>query len=61
MYYGSDKSWAIGTREDMEAGEGAGGMYVVSSALTPDQVTETWKVYAGTAWVDAPKLRARRA
>jgi hypothetical protein len=32
---------------------------VASTALTPDQVTETWKVWDGTAWVDVLKVRAR--
>jgi hypothetical protein len=34
-------------------------MSVASAALTPDQVTETWKLDDGTAYVDAPKVRAR--
>jgi hypothetical protein len=38
-----------------------GDMMVFSTALTPDQVTETWQVNDGTAFVDAPKVRARRA
>jgi hypothetical protein len=62
MYYGSNKEWVIGNRECMEAGEAAGWMIVASAALTPDQVTETWKVTpAGGTFVDAPKVRARRA
>ena len=59
MYYSSDKEWYISHREAMEAGENAGWMGVASTALTPDQVTETWKVGDGTAFVDAPKVRAR--
>ena len=59
MYYASSKEWWIGGRASMETGEGAGVMRVASTALTPDQVTETWKVYNGTAYVDAPKVRAR--
>jgi hypothetical protein len=61
IYYSSSKEWYIGGRASMEAGEAAGVMSVDSSALTPDQVTETWWVHDGTAWVDAPKVRARRA
>jgi hypothetical protein len=57
MYYASQ--WFISHREDMEAGKGTGWMSVASAALTPDQVTETWQVTPG--WVDAPKVRARRA
>jgi hypothetical protein len=59
MYYDSDKEWYIGRRASMEAGENAGAMKVASTALTPDQVTETWKVGDGTAFVDAPNVRAR--
>jgi hypothetical protein len=59
MYYGSNKHWFIGNRARME--EGAGGwMSVVSTALTPDQVTETWQVVDDEGdCVDAPKVRAR--
>jgi hypothetical protein len=67
-FYGSIKEWVISDRADMEAGNYGGWMYVASTALTPDQVTETWWVYDdtniwrdGTAWYDAPKVRARRA
>jgi hypothetical protein len=55
----SNKKWYISDRADMEAGGDSGWMSVASTALTPDQVTETWKVHDGTAWVDAPKVRAR--
>jgi hypothetical protein len=64
IYYGSNKSWVIGDREAMDAGSwmrgcmGAGWARVASTALTPYQITETWQVHAGTAWVDAPKVRA---
>jgi hypothetical protein len=62
MYYNSIKEWMIGdSREYMEAGKADGWMYVATTALTPDQVTGTWKVWDGTAWVDAPKVRAWRA
>jgi hypothetical protein len=59
MYYGSNKQWMINGRAHMEAGEDVGWISVASTALTPDQITETWKVYDGTAHVDAPKVRAR--
>jgi hypothetical protein len=66
MYYAKrdtpdDKRWHwfISSRESMEVGNGKGRMGVASTALTPDQVTETWKVSDGTALVDAPKVRAR--
>jgi hypothetical protein len=61
MYYASNKYWYIcNGRETMEAGEGAGAMKVASTALTPNQVTETWQVDGTpTGWLDAPKVRAR--
>jgi DNA-binding beta-propeller fold protein YncE len=59
MYYASTKQWWISDREDMEAGEAEGFMRVDSTAPTPDQITETWKVGDGTRWPDAPKVRAR--
>jgi hypothetical protein len=64
MYYAGRKHWYISGRADMEAGEAAGWMSVASTALTPDQVTETWQVWPcsnldGTEWIDAPKVRAR--
>jgi hypothetical protein len=61
MYFGRTKEWIIGDREDIEAGKEAEYMYVASTALTPDQVTETWQVYDEDedTWVDAPKVRAR--
>jgi hypothetical protein len=58
MYYGSNKTWGFGNRAGMEAGF-ATNLVVASAALTPDQVIETWKVHDGTAWGDAPKVRAR--
>jgi hypothetical protein len=51
--------WFVSGRANMEAGKAVGVMKVASSALTPDQVTETWEVSDGTAFVDAPKVRAR--
>ena len=60
MYYASsNKEWYISSRASMEAGKDTGWIYVDSTAFTPDQVTETWKVDDGTAFVDAPKVRAR--
>jgi hypothetical protein len=59
MYYGSNNTWGVGDREYMEARKGAVLLYVVSAALTPDQVTEPWQVWDGTAWPDAPKVMAR--
>jgi mannose-6-phosphate isomerase-like protein (cupin superfamily) len=60
MNYGSiTKEWYISGRESMEAGGDAGVMKVASTALTPDQSTETWMVVDGQAFVDAPKVKAR--
>jgi hypothetical protein len=63
MYYDGNEQWFICSgREAMEAGEAAGAMRVASTALTPDQATETWQVAPGDGkWYDAPKVRARRA
>jgi hypothetical protein len=61
MFYASNNQWWTSDRESMEAGWAAGCMWVASTALTPDKITETWEVYDGKAWVDAPKVRARLA
>jgi hypothetical protein len=55
----STKKWMISGRENMEAGNGKSLMCVESTAVTPDQITEQWRVIGGTAWVNAPKLRVR--
>jgi hypothetical protein len=59
MYYASTNQWGVSKREYMEAGKAAGWMSVASTALTPDQVTETWRVWDGKSYVDSPKVRAR--
>jgi hypothetical protein len=60
MYYGSNKEWIISDRASMEAGKAAGWLHVASIALTPDQITETWRVSDGaSSWLDAPKVGAR--
>jgi hypothetical protein len=67
MYYSNDKQWFIGDREEMEAGEDGGLIRVASTALTPYQVTETWKAYDPyndediytNFYVDAPKVKVR--
>jgi hypothetical protein len=58
MYYTSSKEWWISDRASMEAGKAAGWMHVKSTALTPNQIIETWQVYDGT-WSDAPEVRVR--
>eukprot|EP00747_Dinoflagellata_sp_TGD_P184766 gnl/TRDRNA2_/TRDRNA2_40706_c0_seq1.p1 gnl/TRDRNA2_/TRDRNA2_40706_c0~~gnl/TRDRNA2_/TRDRNA2_40706_c0_seq1.p1 ORF type:complete len:566 (+),score=104.32 gnl/TRDRNA2_/TRDRNA2_40706_c0_seq1:34-1731(+) len=56
--------WCISDGEDMWAGRPKGWCYVVSQALTPDQITEQWEVVADDGgseayWRPAPHLRAR--
>jgi hypothetical protein len=51
--------WWISDRESMEAGKAEGWMNVASTALTPDKTTETWQVWDGEEWHDAPKVRVR--
>jgi hypothetical protein len=58
-YYSSKKQWMVSDREGMEARDGKGFMVTNSTATTPDQTTEQWRVYDGTGWHDAPKLRVR--
>jgi outer membrane receptor for monomeric catechols len=59
-YHSSKKAWTVSSRESMEAGNGKSVMRVKSTAATPDQITEQWKVHDGTdCWVNAPNLRAR--
>jgi hypothetical protein len=58
-YYSSREEWVVSDRKHMEAGKGNGSIYVRSTAATPDQITEQWKVYDGTASANAPKLRVR--
>jgi hypothetical protein len=43
----------------MEAGDGKGYMVAISTASTPDQITEQWRVDDGTDWPIAPQLRVR--
>jgi hypothetical protein len=60
LYYDSSKkAWMVSSQDDMEANTGNCGMYVQSTAATPDQITEPWKVSVGTDWVDVPNLRVR--
>jgi hypothetical protein len=58
-YFGDGGNWVVSNQDAMEEGDGAGRMFVDSTAATPDQVTEEWEVDDGTAWVAAPKLRVR--
>jgi hypothetical protein len=60
FYYSSKKWWMVSSREGMEAGNGSCCMmFTNSTAATPDQITEQWRVSDGTDWQDAPKLRVR--
>jgi hypothetical protein len=58
-YYSINKRWMVSSRESMEAGNGSCRMLVINTAATPDLITEQWRVYKGTGWQDAPKLRVR--
>lgn len=56
--------WCISDGEDMWAGRPKGWCYVVSQALTPDQITELWEVVADDGgqdayWRPAPYFKAR--
>ena len=56
--------WDMCAGKDMAAGRPKGWCYVVSHALTPDQITELWEVVADDAahdayWQPAPRLRVR--
>jgi hypothetical protein len=61
MNYAMNKTWLISGRETMEAGGEGVYMKVASTALTPDQATETWQVVNEDVddWVDAPKVKTR--
>jgi hypothetical protein len=60
IHYGSKNSWLVATRKNMEEeGTNNGWMSLKSAALTPDEATETWKAYDGSAWVEVPKVKAR--
>jgi hypothetical protein len=53
LFYWS-KKWMVSDKESMDAGNGQSFMCVESTALTPDQITEQWRVSDGTALVNAP-------
>merc|ERR1712151_769965 len=65
LFYASRGSkWCISDGEDMWAGRPKGWCYVVSQALTPDQIMEQWEVVADDGgqdayWQPAPRFRAR--
>merc|ERR1711865_698927 len=65
LFYASRGSkWCISDGEDMWAGRPKGWCYVVSQALTPDQITERWEVVADDGgqeayWRPAPFFKAR--
>jgi hypothetical protein len=55
VYYTVEQKWGVSNKVmglDWR-------MSVASTALTPDQITETWQVSDGTAWVDAPNMKVR--
>jgi hypothetical protein len=60
-FYSKTSSWWVTDRASMEARSAHGWLHVASIALSPDKITQTWKVFAGAdTWVDAPKVRAIR-
>ena len=65
FYAASSGKWHVGSKTSMEAsmeaGKSRGRLHVESDALTPDKVTETWKVYAGGDgnWQARQQLKAR--
>jgi hypothetical protein len=60
LYYcSSAEKWVFSEKNAMEAGAEAVGAFVCSTAATPDQITERWRVGSRMAWIDAPKLRVR--
>jgi hypothetical protein len=62
LYYCStNKRWMVSIREHMEAGNANCCMFTNSTATTPDQITEQWRVGGGTGagMVNTPKLRVR--
>jgi hypothetical protein len=58
-YHSSKKQWMVGGREGMEADNGGCLMFTHSTAATPDQITEQWRVSDDIGWQGAPKLRVR--
>jgi hypothetical protein len=47
-YYSSRKEWMVSGKDDMDVDDGHCYMRVKSTAATPDQITEQWRVYDGT-------------
>jgi hypothetical protein len=58
-YCSSQERWVLSNRENMEAGNGKDEVNVKSSATTPDQITEQWRVHDGTTCFIAPKVRVQ--
>jgi ribosomal protein S19 len=48
LYYNSNSNWMVGT----DTSKTAGWWSVKSTAMTPDEITETWTVYSGSKWVE---------
>jgi hypothetical protein len=63
LYYSRHGGWMVGRRDGLEALDGSSYMGVISTATTPDQITEQWRVSDGyhhsSSLVNAPKLRVR--
>jgi hypothetical protein len=58
-YYNTNKRWLVSSRESMDAGNGSCLMFAYSTADTPDQITEQWRVRDITGLQDVPKLQVR--
>jgi hypothetical protein len=55
------KQWILSNQQAIDDGDGAGMMFVDSTAISPEQITEEWQVddSTPTGWQSAPKLRVR--
>ena len=49
------RCWFVGAAA--ECGQAKGWISADDGSLTPDQVSATWQVFDGSAWLDAPELR----
>jgi hypothetical protein len=60
MWY-AESNWGVGDEERMKENKRGLMLYVVSTALTPDQITEKWREWdnTGEKFVGAPTVGAR--
>jgi hypothetical protein len=53
MYYANNKSWFVGEKDNMEAGQNTGFMYAKSSVPLPNEIMCPWKEWGGSAgWLN---------